>query len=168
MGIRSEPESNVCRMRAVPATLYPQAARTNGLWSGAGTNRESQLSLLNVSGRSNFKPVTAFPDLPALLLRLLVGHPARIAGLEGAHVHAENEDIDAVIALAGHWVEWRVQHVGLFRVPRPDPRLQAVLKFRNDAVREFLHRIAGRGVAWAPRVPDCCRLICRHVLPLSV
>ena len=73
-----------------------------------------------------------------------------------AVVHTENPHTNAVIALAGHWVEWRVLPVGLFPFPRPDPRLHAVLEFRNDAVREFPNRIAGLGVAWAPRVPDCC------------
>src|ERR1035441_2966232 len=46
-----------------------------------------------------------FLNLPALLLRLLIGHPAWIAALEGTHVHAENQGIDAVIALAGYRIE---------------------------------------------------------------
>ena len=83
--------------------------------------------------------------------------PVKHGNGEGTHVHAENENIDAVIALARDRIEGRLRPAGLFCVPRPDPRLHAVLKFGDDAVREFLHRIAGWGVAWAPRVPDCCR-----------
>ena len=98
----------------------------------------------------------ALPNLPLLFLRLLIGHPARVAALEGAHVHAENEDIDAVIALAGDGIEGRLRPAGLFRVPGPYPGLHAVLKFGDDAVREFLHRIAGRLGACAPR----CVLLC--------
>ena len=94
--------------------------------------------------------------------------PEVVCVWESAHVHAENEDIDPVIALAGDGIEGRLRAAGLLRVPRPNPWLHAVSKFRNDAVREFLHRIAGRGVALEPRVPDCVCLRCPHVLPLSV
>jgi hypothetical protein len=96
----------------------------------------------------------ALADLPVLFLRLLVGHPARIAALEGAHVHAENEDIDAVIALAGDGIEGRLRAAGLLRVPRANPGLHAVLKLGDDAVREFLHRIAGG--ADVARARACC------------
>ncbi len=78
-----------------------------------------------------------------LLLRLLIGHPARVAALEGAEVHAENEDVDAVIPVAGDGIEGCLRAPGFIRVPRAYPGLHAILKFGDDAVREFLHRITG-------------------------
>lgn len=41
--------------------------------------------------------VFALTNLRVFVLCLLVGHPARIAAPEGAQVHAEDQDIDAVI-----------------------------------------------------------------------
>jgi hypothetical protein len=97
-------------------------------------------------GEEDGRGPLAFADLPVFALRLLVGHPARIAALEGAEVHAEDQDIDAVIALAGDGIEWRLRTAGLLRVPRPNPGLHAVFKLGDDAVREFLYRIARRAV----------------------
>jgi hypothetical protein len=81
-----------------------------------------------------------------------------------------------VIVLAGDGVEGGLRGAGLLRGPWPNPRLHAVLKFRDDAVREFLHRIArvaleGAGI---PVVGGVAALPCgslifrvmRHDVPL--
>ena len=44
-------------------------------------------------------------NLIALLMRLLVCHPARVAGLECPHIHAEDQDVDAVITASGDRVK---------------------------------------------------------------
>jgi len=81
-----------------------------------------------------------------------------------------------VIALAGDGIKRCLRPASLLRVPRTDPRLHAVFKFRNDAVREFLHRIARRALdrAGTPVVAGVAALGCgflkfrvmRHDVPL--
>ncbi len=119
---------------------------------------------LGEEDRSRF---LALPHLPLFLLRLLIGHPARVTALECTHIHAEDEDVDAVIAFAGDGIEGRLRASRFFRVPRANPGLHAVLKFGDDAVREFLHRIASRGLGAG--LAGCVFRVtrCRHDVPLS-
>jgi hypothetical protein len=72
--------------------------------------------------------------------------------LEGAEVHAKYQDIDAVIAFAGDGIEGRLRPAGFVRVPRADPGFHAIFKLGDDAVCEFLHRIAPR-VLDRPELP---------------
>jgi len=81
-------------------------------------------------------------------LGLLVGHPARISVLEGAHVHAEDEHVDAVIALAGDGIKRRLRAANLFR-------LHALVKLGDDTGRQILLRDRGvwhRSSGWTSAI----------------
>jgi hypothetical protein len=93
---------------------------------------------------------------------LLVRHEAWVAGRESCGMHAENQDIDPVVTLLRRRVERGLCARAFLGVPRPHPRLYALLKFSDDPVREFLYRIAAFGgfglggfpCHMSPRQPD--------------
>ena len=95
----------------------------------------------------------ALANLPVLFMGLLIGHPARIAGLERPHVHAEDQDIDAVIAPSRCGIERSLRAARFLRVPWAYPWLYAALKLGDDTVCELLNGIAMRGIGHCLRPP---------------
>src|SRR5665213_1088322 len=95
-------------------------------------------------GKEDGRRFLAFANLPLLFVSLLVSHPARVAALESPYVHTENEHVDPVIAISCSRIDRCLRSAGLGGVPWPNPWLNAFFKFGDDAVCEFLHRIAVR------------------------
>src|ERR1017187_95740 len=87
----------------------------------------------------------ALANLIALLVRLLVCHPSRVASLECPHIHAEDHDADAMKTASGYRVKRGLRPLAFVRVPISNPRLHTLLKLLDDAVGKLLHRVAAFG-----------------------
>jgi len=114
-----------------------------------------------IPDRAAFAP----PDLPAPVLRLPIGRPARIAAAEGQGRHAECQHVDAPIALAGRGIAWHRGATCLVGVPWPAPGRRASLQRSDDTVGDVLVVVARQVVGLAAAVHSSGCGAHRGVLP---
>ena len=125
----------------------------------------AQFQLLEeIPGRA----VLAFADLPAVILSLLVGCPARIGAAERQARHAERQNVDAPVALAGRRVARHRRAAGLVGIPWPPPWRRAGLQGGDDAVGNLLVVVARHAIGVAAavhRLVGGVGVVHRSVLP---
>jgi len=98
------------------------------------------------------RAVLAFADLPAVVLSLLVGCPARIGAAERQARHAERQNVDASVALAGRRVARHRRAAGLVGIPWPAPWRGAGFQGGDDAVGDVLVVVARHAIGVAAAV----------------
>src|ERR1700691_5614545 len=94
--------------------------------------------LVEINGRR----LLALAHLPSSRRRLPVAAPARIAACKGDGRHAEDEHIDAAIAMTGRYVDRRRRCAAGVRIPWSAPRRDSLLERADNLVGEFLVVVA--------------------------